>query len=64
MSDKLMASTYLFESQRRAKSSLQHQRSFSQWLLNAAIKRTQSAIAQHIESKRTSKTVGQLEMFT
>jgi hypothetical protein len=60
MSEKLMASTYLFEAQRRAKSPLGHQRDFAQWLLNAAIKQTRLAIAQHIESKHA---IGQQELF-
>jgi hypothetical protein len=58
--NKICAGAYLSEAIRRSKSSLAHQRRFSNWLLNTAIKRTQIAIAQHIQSKRPA---GQMEMF-
>jgi hypothetical protein len=63
MSEKLLAKSFLFEAQRRAKSQYKHQRDFAQWLLNAASNRTRIAIAQHIESKRPKRPVGQMEMF-
>jgi hypothetical protein len=64
VNDKLLAKSFLFEAQRRAKSELKHQRDFAQWLLNAAIKRTRSAIAKHIELKQLQRPVGQMEMFS
>jgi hypothetical protein len=54
-----MAKMYLFEAQRRSKSGYKHQRDFAQWLLNAAIRRTNQAISEHIGSKNPA---GQLEI--